>query len=188
MKRHLLQVMVGIMLLAISAWGKEPIPTPIEQFDSSDQSEINPNPTVEAINTAAANDGSAHDFLVRFFDHLHAGLYEEAVSLYGGNYQLMIDQNPDTDPADQAALMENACTHNGYQCLKIKLAGIEYKPSPDEYVFGVQFQNDDGSVFVLGPCCGASETEQPPVSFFEIRVVKVAEGEFIVMDMPPYMP
>lgn len=188
MKRHLLKVMIGMLVIVISACSKEPIPTPFEQISSSDQAEIYPNPTVGAINTVAANDGSAHAIILQFFDDLHAGRYEEAVSLYGGDYQLLIDQNPETDPADQAALMENACTHNGYQCLKIKLAGIEYKPSPDEYVFGVQFQNEDGSVFVLGPCCGAPETEQPPVSFFEIRVVKVADGEFRVLDMPPYMP
>ncbi|HSG42367.1 MAG TPA: hypothetical protein VLA72_04350 [Anaerolineales bacterium] len=188
MKKLALKIMIGMMLIAISACGKEPAPTPSVQSDSSDQPETHLDPTAGAINTAAANDGSAHDILVKFFDVLHAGRYEEAVSLYGGDYRLMIDQNPDIDPADQAALMKNACTHNGYQCLKIKLAGIEYKPSPDEYVFGVQFQNEDGTVFLLGPCCGASETEQPPISFFEIRVLKNAEGEFRVLDMPPYMP
>lgn len=188
MKRIALKVMIGMMLLAISACGKEPTPTPLEQLDSSDQSEIHPNPTAEAINTAAASDGSAHDILVQFFDRLHAGSYEEAAGLYGGDYELLVIQNPEIDPADHVTLMKNACMYNGYQCLKIKLAGIEYKPSPDEYVFGVQFQNEDGSVFVLGPCCGAPETEQPPVSFFEIRVLKNAEGEFRVLDMPPYMP
>ena len=188
MKRHLLKVIIGMILLAISACGKEPVPTPPDQLGDSDQSVTLPNPTAGAINTAASNDGSAHDVLVQFFDHLHAGRYEEAVSLYGGDYQLMIDQNPEIDPADHAALMKNACMYNGYQCLNIKLAGIEYKPSPDEYVFGVQFQNEDGSVFVLGPCCGTSETEQLPVSFFEIRVLKNVEGKFRVLDMPPYMP
>jgi len=188
MKRLALKIMIGMMLLAISACGKEPASTPPDQLGSSDQSEIYPNPTAGAINTAAANDGSAHDILVQFFDHLHAGRYEEAVNLYGGDYQLLVDQNPETDPSDHATLMKNACMYNGFQCLKVKLAGIERKPSPDKFVFGVQFQNEDGSLFVLGPCCGASETEQPPVSFFEIRVLKNTEGEFRVLDMPPYMP
>jgi len=190
MKRLALKVMImiGMVLLAMSACGKEPAPIPPDQSGSSDQPETHPNPTAGAINTAAANDGSAHDILVQFFDHLHAGRYEEAEYLYGGDYQSLVDKNPEINPADHASLMKNACMYNGYQCLKIKLAGIERKPSPDEYVFGVQFQNEDGSVFVLGPCCGTSETEQPSVSFFEIRVLKNAEGKFRVLDMPPYMP
>ena len=145
-------------------------------------------PTVDVIRTAMMDDNLAYNILVQFFDHLHAGRYEEAVTLYDGDYQLLIDQNPEIDPADHARLMKNACTTNGFRCLRIKLAGIDWKNSPNEYVFTVQFQNDDGSLFVLGPCCGASETEQPPVSFFEIRVLKIAEGEFRVLDMPPYMP
>jgi len=187
MKRLSLMVMIG-MMIAISACGNEPTPTPVDHLGGSAPPEISPNPTSGVINTAAANDESAHNIVMQFFNHLYAGRYEEAANLYGGDYQVLVDQNPETDPADHAALMKNACMYNGYQCLKIKLAGIEYKPSPDEYVFGVQFQNEDGSVFVLGPCCGASETEQPPVSFFEIRVLKNAEGEFRVLDMPPYMP
>jgi len=188
MKRLVLKVMIGVMLIVISACGKEPAPTPPDQLGSGDQPETHPNPTAGTINTAIENDGSAHNILLQFFDHLHVGRYEEAVNLYGGDYQLLVDQNPETDSDDHAALMKNACMYNGYQCLKVKLAGIERKPSPDEYVFGVQFQNEDGSPFVLGPCCGASETEQPPVSFFEIRVLKNAEGEFRVLDMPSYMP
>jgi len=187
MKRLSLMGMIG-MMIAISACGNESAPTPVDQLGGSAPPEISPNPTTDTISMAAVNDGSAHDILVQFFDHLNAGSYEEAVNLYGGDYQLLVDQNPETDPSDYALLMKNACMYNGFQCLKIKLAGIEYKPSPDEYVFGVQFQNEDGSVFVLGPCCGASETEQLPVSFFEIRVMKNTEGEFLVLDMPPYMP
>jgi len=34
----------------------------------------------------------------------------------------------------------------------------------DSYVFQVKFNNPDGSLFILGPCCGASETGMPPVS------------------------
>ncbi|HEY5729093.1 MAG TPA: hypothetical protein VLA72_04010 [Anaerolineales bacterium] len=188
MKRLASKVMIGMMLLAISACGQEPALTPPDQLESNGQSEALPKSTVGAMNTAVVNDESAYNILVQFFDHLHTGRYEEAVNLYGGDYQLLIDQNPGIDSAEHATLMKNACMYNGYQCLKVKLAGIERKPSPDEYIFGVQFQNEDGSPFVLGPCCGASETEQPPVAFFEIRVMKIAEGEFRVMDMPPFLP
>lgn len=188
MKKLVLKMIIGVMLIALSACGKEPTSTPSDQLSNDNQSGAHSPPTNEAIQTAITTDGSAYSVLIQFFDHLHIGRYEKAASLYGGDYQLLIDQNPDTDPADYAALMRKACMYNGYQCLGVKIAGIERKPSPDEYVFGVQFQNEDRSVFVLGPCCGASETEQPPVSFFEIRVLKTADGKFRVLDMPPYMP
>ena len=186
MMKYILSIIITAGLVAISACSVEPA-LPPHGF-STRQPEINMTSTIEVIITAAANDGSARSAILQFFDHLHAGRYEEAVNLYGGSYQMMIDQNPALDPADHVALMKNACTTNGFQCLNLKVAGIDGKTSPNEYFFTVQFQNDDGSPFVLGPCCGASETEQPPVSLFGIRVMKVAEGEFRVLDMPPYMP
>jgi hypothetical protein len=48
--------------------------------------------------------------------------------------------------------------------------------------------SSDGSLFVLGPCCGANETEMPPVSQFEYKVTRDASGQFVVMDLPPYVP
>ena len=182
------KILIVIGLVVLSACGVYSTQSSSSPFPDDVQPEAQIIPTVDKIKTAMTDDNLAYATLLQFFDHLHAGRYEEAVTLYDGDYQLLIDQNPEIDPADHTALLKNACTTNGFQCLQIKLAGIERKPSPNEYVFAVQFQNDDGSLFVLGPCCGASETEQPPVSFFEIRVLKVAEGEFRVLDMPPYMP
>ena len=188
MNKKFLLVMIVAVLAVTSACGTEPVlPTPISLTDIG-QPEVNTISTIEVINTAISIDGSAHSALLQFFDHLHTGRYQEAVNLYGGSYQVMIDQNPTIDPADNVALMKSACTTNGFQCLQLKVAGIEYKPSPNEYLFTVQFQNNDDSLFELGPCCGASETEQPSISFFEIRVLKNADGKFRVLDMPPYMP
>jgi hypothetical protein len=188
MKMNILLVIILAVLAITSACGTEPIPPTLVPLTDINQPEINTISTVEVINTAISNDGSAHSALLQFFDQLHIGRYEEAVNLYEGSYQVMVDQNPAIDPADHVELMKSACTINGFQCLQIKIAGIEYKPSPNEYLFTVQFQNDDGSLFEMGPCCGASETEQSPVSLFEIRVIQVAEGQFHVLDMPPYMP
>lgn len=130
----------------------------------------------------------ARDTLVAFFEDLHAGRYEEAMGLYGGTYEIMTDHNPTIDVQDHAALMRNACTINGAQCLQIRTASLDRQVSATEFVFTVEFQADDGSLFVLGPCCGASEEDQPPRSVFEITVIKTSESEYLVMDMPPYMP
>lgn len=182
------KILIVIGLVVLSACGVYSAQSSSSPSPDDVQPEVQIIPTVGVIRTAMIDDELAYTILLQFFDHLHAGRYEDAVTLYEGDYQLLIDQNPEIDPADHIALLKNACTFNGFRCLKIKLAGIDWKNSPNEYVFTVQFQNEDGSTFVLGPCCGASETEQPSVSFFEIRVLKIAEGEFRVLDMPPYMP
>jgi hypothetical protein len=52
----------------------------------------------------------------------------------------------------------------------------------------VEFTNADGSLFVQGPCCGASEADWTPISQFEFVVVKVAGSQFVVLQLPPLMP
>lgn len=129
----------------------------------------------------------AQETLIDFFSLLNARRYEDAVALYGGSYEVLQGWNPDLDPSEHAALWARACEQNGLQCLQtrtVTFMGLE----GDTYIFQVEFDNPDGSLFVLGPCCGANETEMPPVSQFEYRVTRNAEGKFVVMDLPPYVP
>jgi hypothetical protein len=126
--------------------------------------------------------------LIAFFAHLHAGEYEQAVALYGGTYDVMIDHNPEIDPDDRAVLFRNACMINGAQCLEIKSVVLDEQPSPTEFKFAVEFKNEEGSLFKLGPCCGAAETDQPPQSVFIYTVVKLAKNGFVVIEMPVYTP
>jgi len=126
--------------------------------------------------------------LVAFLDSLHNGRYEEAAQLYGGTYEILIDHNPSVDPSNQAALMKNACTINGAECLEVKSAGPDRTISTTEFSFKVDFMNADGTLFVRGPCCGGNETDTPSQSLFIFTVDKEVDGKFLVMDMPPYMP
>jgi hypothetical protein len=130
----------------------------------------------------------ALETLVRFLSELHNGQYAEAAELYSGTYETMIDHNPSLDPNDRVALMRNACTINGAQCLDVKTAGLDAQLSSTEFIFKVELQTDDGSLFILGPCCGASETDQPSTSVFMFSVVKTPNRQFQVIDMPPYAP
>ena len=125
--------------------------------------------------------------LTRFFDLLNAKQYLEADALYGGEYEVLQINNPSSDPSDHAALWSWSCEYAGLQCLKVRNA-IFQTLQGDTYVFQVEFSNPDGSLFVLGPCCGANETEMPPVSQFEYRVSRAEDGTFRVMDLPPYTP
>lgn len=138
--------------------------------------------------TIANDDQLALNVLVDFLESLHAGKYDEAAQFYGGTYEIMINHNPDIAPQDHAALLRNACTINGAQCLQVRSTGLEEKISDTEFTFNVEFQNPDGSLFVRGPCCGEDETDFPSQSIFLFKVLKNAEGKLLVMDMVPYMP
>ena len=175
--------MVALLLLISPACNPKPAQPEVEPPPTNVQVEVSATATISAISIAISDDQVASSTLVEFFEHLNAGRYEEAGHLYAGTYQIMIDQNPAIDPQDHVALLRNACTINGFQCLQIRVVGIDRKPSHTEYIFGVQFQNNDGSLFVL-----ETEAATMPISFFEIKVIKTPQSEFCVMDMPPYMP
>ena len=146
-----------------------------------------PQPEVPAPASTPLTTEEAHDTLVRYFMLLNAKEYAEAAALYGGDYEILQGWNPDVDPSDHVRLWERACEQNGLQCLLI-LSSSLMDLQGDTHIFQVEFSNPDGSLFVLGPCCGADETEMPPVSLFEYRVARNAEGKFLVMDLPPYVP
>ena len=129
----------------------------------------------------------AHDVLLNFLTLLHTGKYAEAVPLYGGDYEALQVFNPGISPDDNAALWTWACDNRLLQCLEVRSATFK-NLSGDSYVFQVEFSNPDGSLFVLGPCCGANETEMPPISQFEYTVSRNTEHRYVVMNPPPYVP
>lgn len=129
---------------------------------------------------------AAQEALVDYFAALHQGQYSQAVDLYGGSYENLIAMNPQIAPDDFAALWESGCTLNGLQCLPVRSATLK-EQGDNTFVFTVEFNNPDGSRFVLGPCCGASATEMPPVEQFTYQVVK-KDGKYLVLDLPVYVP
>ena len=129
----------------------------------------------------------AHDVLINFLTRLYVKNYIDAAPLYGGDYEQLQVFNTEIDRNDHVALWTWACDHQLLQCLQVRSATFKEQHG-DSYVFQVEFSNSDGSLFILGPCCGANETEMPPVSQFEYTVMKNAEGKFVVMNLPPYVP
>ena len=145
--------------------------------------------TTPTPNLAPSDDAAvAVDALVTFFDHLQEGSYAAAAGYYGGSYEVLQGYNPDVGPDDYATLWRNACSVNGISCLKTGKLTLVDRSREGEYVFGVEFRTREGELFVLGPCCGADETEQPPVSVFPIRVVRGDDGRYRVVDIPPFTP
>lgn len=127
----------------------------------------------------------AQDVLIEYFSLLHSGNYQEASELFGGSYYTLIEQNPTIDPSNHAALFKNACEINGAQCLKISGAPILDRISDRDFVFLVEFEREDGSIFSRGPCCGGP---QPPARSFSFVVMQISEGEFLVIDTPIFVP
>ena len=143
---------------------------------------VSPAPT-----SLSSTTNEAQDTLIKFFDLLNAKQYADADTLYGGDYEQLKIFSSDTNPSDHAKLWADACQLAGLQCLKVRSATFE-NPQGDTYIFQVEFSNPDGSLFVLGPCCGSNATDMPPVSQYEYHVTRNTNGKFLVMELPPYVP
>jgi hypothetical protein len=144
-------------------------------------------PTQPELTTLPSTVSEAYQVLIDFLTLLHTRNYADATPLYGGDYEQLQVFNPEIDPNDKVALWTWVCDNQLLQCLEVR-SGTFKELAGDAYVFEVEFSNPDGSQFVLGPCCGASETEMPPVSQFEFTVTRKADDKFVVMNTPPYVP
>lgn len=149
---------------------------------SSEVVQAIPTPT-----SSSSNLDAARAVLIAYFDDLYSGEYDAAADLFGGDLSLLVDSNPTVDPADSTALLEAACTYQ-LRCLPVKAIVDARQLGEGSYAFELEFSNPDGSLFVLGPCCGANETEMPPVSQFDCSVEKSSEGDYRVMCLPVYVP
>ncbi len=142
------------------------------------------------LTSCAATDGdeiAARQVLTDFFNHLYKAEYDQAVALYGGDFEMLREWNPEVEAQNFASLWENGCELNGLQCLPIRSATLKGE-TKDTFVFTVEFNHPDGTLFTLGPCCGEDETQQPTVSQFDYSVQITADGKFQVLDLPVYVP
>jgi hypothetical protein len=125
--------------------------------------------------------------LLSFFSLLHDQQFDKAIDYFGGDYEDLRAINPDISPHYRDALLRRACTVNGFLCMKIKSIVKEEQLNSETFRFTVEFQNEDGSLFILGPCCGATEEIMPSRSEFEYSVMEL-EGRFKVLELPVFVP
>lgn len=130
----------------------------------------------------------AQAVLTEFYNAVNQGLFDRAVVLYGGSYEELAYFNPTIEPDDQVALLRAACEFNGFMCLPILDSTLVETHNEQNFVFEVTFANLDGSLFVLGPCCGADEETMPPVSEFNVQVRCENETSCQVLDLLPWAP
>jgi hypothetical protein len=135
-----------------------------------------------------AGQESAEQALLAYLQALASGDYSAAVALYGGNYEVLQDNNPGIAKEDRHSLFEAGCTINGFVCnLAVKTIVYVNQLSRDEFRFSLELKNPDGSLFERGPCCGADPADSPPETQFDF-IVKNVDGKYLVMDLPIYMP
>jgi hypothetical protein len=192
MKVQILISLIIFSLLGVACTPSTTVPSTQMSVDpTTDACKLSAEASKTLTPSASANNMVlARAVLVAFFDALNDGWYAEADVQYGGSYEELIAMNPGVDPNDHTALLEHACTINGFQCLKVKQIVQQVQDWPDTYTFTIEFLNPDSSPFVLGTCCGASETDMPPQSRFDVVVMRVpqAGNALRVQSLPVYVP
>ena len=176
MKRHYFLVIFLVGLLSACSIGQ--VNEPGRKQDVLPAEEVQ----VTALELAAES------ALTNFYDLLNQGEYERAVELYGGSYEELEYFNPGMDPADRAGLLAAACEFNGFFCLPVSSVTAIDSHLQQPLLFEVAYAKPDGSRFVLGPCCGATEAEMPPMDVFTVRVNCEKQDDCQVLDLPPYVP
>ncbi len=145
-------------------------------------------PEEDTLTVTLTLEQSAHLTLTNFYDLLNQGAYAQAAGLYGGSYDTLRSYNPVIDPEEKAGLLEAGCKFNGFTCLKVLSAIPIQAGNPKIFEFEVTYANPDGSLFVLGPCCGETEENMPPQSTFIVHVTCENTDSCHVLDLPPYVP
>jgi hypothetical protein len=130
----------------------------------------------------------AEETLSSFLSMLAAGDYTQAAEMYVGPLDSMQAWNPEIDAQDVGGLLGYGCESHLLQCLPVRSIVLAETVSGGEMMFNVEFSLPDGTLFVRGPCCGATSTEMPDQAVFAFRVKPQTDGGFVVMDLPPYVP
>ena len=130
---------------------------------------------------------AARTALTTFFADLEAENYDAAAEkISPDTYDLLAGFNP--EETDVTALLKYACKDTQLlQCLVIKNVVKEEALSATEFLFTVTFAKPDGTVYELGPCCGADEST-PPTSEFDYHVTKISADDFLILEAPVYHP
>jgi hypothetical protein len=176
-----LVIMLIILLVGTLLFLKKPKPP-------ANQPSLTPSPVI----TKDLGPVTAENILVSFFNYVNNNDYENAVtllSLSSSDWESMggyaSGNSPENFLSNKESILKQYCEAI-QTCLKAKPIKVVML-SDTEYRITTQFINQDGSIFVLGPCCGATEETMPSRQEFEYTVMKI-DGEYKVANPPQYRP
>ncbi len=135
----------------------------------------------------------AQETLLNFFNYVASDDFKNAVKIFypldeNDKYNWdMITQYRDPEKQNSSKEEELAyyCSAVG-TCLRAELLGFG-KRAENDYIFTIQFREKDGSKYIFGPCCGATEEDEPSRTQFEYEVKKI-DGDYKVVTPPLYRP
>lgn len=197
MKKYLLItafLLLGVTLSGCSNPSSSENTTKTDQEKKIDKQEIGQPKKQNESNktTTSIQDESAKavEVLVSFFAYLSNQNFEKALTLFelddpANSWEGLENFSLPEDRNNKAKVLNNYCEATG-TCLKAKIIETK-KENDDTYNLVVQFQNTNGSIFVLGPCCGATEEEMPSRDKFDFKVKKI-NNLFKVTTAPVYRP
>jgi hypothetical protein len=113
-----------------------------------------------------------------FFSALAQKDYPTVTNLYGGEYEILTEWNPDILPSEYETLWRRGCEQNGLACLSVKDI-LAVKTEGSQVTFTVTFQTADGRLF---------ETGEPVISTFDVIVSTDDSGAYKIFSLPPYVP
>ncbi len=133
---------------------------------------------------------TAENTLLTFFDHVSRNQFEKASRLLepensGTLWEELKNFSLPEQREDKATVLKNYCEAVG-TCLPAEILKTA-KESDNIYMFTVQFRKPDKTIFILGPCCGATEEEMPSKTEFDFTVKKI-DSTFRITTPPVYVP
>lgn len=166
----------------------EPVPQEVrpEPVKTVEPEENEEQPKVEI--TTPDETKAAQQVLVDFFDLARRNKFDEAsefIQLNSDEWEVLASFSDGADTNDRVRLLEDYCSATG-TCMRIKVLSSE-RLDNEVYRFVIQFMTAGGTLFELGPCCGAEDEELPSQKEFEYDVKKVG-GSFKVITPPLYRP
>ncbi|MDA8242431.1 MAG: hypothetical protein M0Z67_18930 [Nitrospiraceae bacterium] len=162
-------------------------------WNSEDQGSLKETPL--SIDKTGNELQTAKETLIEFFNYLHGGQYDKAVLLFEpwekgvgrqrSNWEGISSILPPAERSDKGKALGAYYRSVGVP-IRAKVLDIK-KVADNEYKLKIQFLKDDGSIYVYGPCCGATEKEMPSETEFDYFVQGI-KGIYKVRTPPLFRP
>ncbi|MCB9419395.1 MAG: hypothetical protein H6667_06310 [Ardenticatenaceae bacterium] len=131
-------------------------------------------PTAATLSPVVSEQDKAQSALDTFFNLLVEKRYTEAVTYFGGSYDVLAAAYPQ-DAADESRLLQDECEHSS--CLPIHSVTNGQANGADSFTFTVTFAGEDGRLFTQTTADGRQ------ISQFDISVSR-QNGRYLVQHLP----